>query len=223
MIECDVLVLAATRRELEGVLTKQQEPTLPAGRRVVGVCIGVGKVESALAAMQAIHAYTPSLVVLIGYAGAIDESLHIGDGITASRVLQYDLDLRAFGLGRGQTFDGDANRVGPAMELFPVQIDGFREVVLGTADRFLLRSYREQNPYLVQELGLGASDMEGYGVARACNLCAVPCTILRVVSDDARGHRPKDFKRFSREADATLKRGLTQLLEAPREKSPTSL
>jgi adenosylhomocysteine nucleosidase len=76
---------------------------------------------------------------------------------------------------------------------------------------------------LTEELGLGASDMEGFGVAMACRLRIIPCSILRVISDDSRGHRPKEFKRFVRQANERLKNGLVQLLDAPREKSPTSL
>jgi len=222
-MQCEVLILAATKRELEGVLTKLYEPIQVAGRVVVGVCIGVGKVQSALAAIQAIDAYAPSFVVLLGYAGAIEASLEIGDGFVATQVVQYDLDLRAFGLKRGQTFDGDSQMVDGAIELFAPVLSGFKKVILGTADRFLLRSYREEHPYLTEELGLGASDMEGFGVAMACRLRIIPCSILRVISDDSRGHRPKEFKRFVRQANERLKNGLVQLLDAPREKSPTSL
>jgi len=222
-MKTDVLVLGATKQELEGVLTKLGEPIVFAGCEVVGLTLGVGKVQSALAALQAIQTHAPSSVVLLGYAGAIDASLAIGEGILATQVVQYDLDLRAFGLQRGQTFDEHSKVVASKVDLFAPALSGFKPVVLGTADRFLLRSYREQNPYLSEELGLQASDMEGFAVARACRMLALPFSILKVVSDDALGRRPKDFKRFVRQADECLRMGLAQLLELPSEKSPTSL
>ncbi|NCC64113.1 MAG: hypothetical protein EOM15_05620, partial [Spirochaetia bacterium] len=89
--------------------------------------------------------------------------------------------------------------------------------------RFLLRSYRESHPFLTKEMCLQVSDMEGFSVARAASMHGVPCSILRVVSDDAQGHRPKKFSSFAREASKKLAHGLLQLLEEPREKSPTSL
>lgn len=222
-MKAEILVLAATNRELEGVLTKLNEPYQLGTHRVVGVCTGVGKVQSALATLDALHTYNPRLVVLLGYAGAIDPSLAIADLIMATKVVQYDLDLRSFGLQRGQTFDGDGKVVPGSIDLFAPDLKGFKKVVLGTADRFLLRSYRQQHPYLTEELGLEASDMEGFCIAQACLLQAIPCAILRVISDDAEGRRPKDFKRFVRKANERLSDALLQLLEAPKEKSPTSL
>jgi adenosylhomocysteine nucleosidase len=222
-MKADVLVLGAIKRELEGVLTKLGEPLVLAGREVVGLTLGVGKVQSALAAMQAVQTYAPSSVVLLGYAGAIDAGLAIGDGFVATKVVQYDLDLRAFALQRGQTFDENSKVAASTIDLYAPALSGFKQVVLGTADRFLLRSYREQNPYLSEELGLQASDMEGFAVARACQVLGLPCSILKVVSDDGLGRRPKDFKRFVRQADECLRMGLAQLLELPSEKSPTSL
>lgn len=222
-METEVLVLAATKYELEGVLTKLGEPIHIGEHSVVGVCTGVGKVQSALAALKALYVHTPRLVVLLGYAGALDPCLDIADLVVATKVVQYDLDLRAFGLQRGQTFDGGGKIVPASIDLYAPDLNGSKKVVLGTADRFLLRSYREQNPYLTEELGLGASDMEGFGIAQACVMRAIPCAILRVISDDAKGHRPKDFKRFVRQANERLRDGLLQLLEVPKEKSPTSL
>lgn len=219
----DVLVLAATKRELEGVLTKFDEPLSLAGQLVVGLCTGVGKVQSALSTLKALSAYAPHQVIVLGYAGAIDPALEIGDAITATKAVQYDLDLRLFALERGGTFDGSGRIVSGHIDLFVPNLQGFKKVALGTADRFLLRSYRQENPYLIDELGLGACDMEGFAIAQACKLESIPCSILKVISDDAMGHRPKDFKRFVRQANERLKEGLLQLLESPSEKSPTSL
>mgnify|MGYP001052703296 FL=1 len=53
-MELDVLVVAPLKHELEGILTKLDEPVSIAGKRVLRTHIGIGKVASALAAMQAI-------------------------------------------------------------------------------------------------------------------------------------------------------------------------
>ncbi len=219
----DVLVLSASRRELEGVLPKGNEAITIVGNQIVSQCIGVGKVLSALNAQKAIMSFNPSLVVLVGYCGALDQSLQILDPVIAREVKQYDLDLRSFGLQRGETFDEQMHAVSGCCSLHAPSLEGFRQVVLGSADRFLLRSYRESHPFLTKEMCLQVSDMEGFSVARAASMHGVPCSILRVVSDDAQGHRPKKFSSFAREASKKLAHGLLQLLEEPREKSPTSL
>ncbi|MXI85423.1 5'-methylthioadenosine/S-adenosylhomocysteine nucleosidase [Sphaerochaeta halotolerans] len=219
----DVLVVAPLRHELEGVLTKLDEPVIIASRRVLGTVIGVGKIASGVTLARAIARYNPALVVLVGYCGALDEHLALGDVVCATRVVQYDLDLRAFGLDWGSTFLWDGSYAPQSLPLYHPAIDGVKPVVMGTADRFLLRSYRDEHPELREVLQLDCSDMEGYAVAYACHSVTIPCAILRVVSDDAKGNRPKQFKQFIREANEKLQEALQLLLEAPSEKSPTSL
>ncbi len=222
-MELDVLVVAPLKHELEGILTKLDEPVSIAGKRVLGTLIGVGKVASALATMQAILTYQPKQVILLGFGGAVDPSLEIGSALIATRVVQYDLDLRRFKLAWGDTFGPEGTVTKGTLDLFAPPLDGFAPAVFGTADRFLLRSEREQHPELASELGIALADMEGYSVALASHLHQLPCSLLRVVSDDAQGTRPKRFARFAEEARTKLARGLYALLEEPREKSPTSL
>lgn len=219
----DVLLVAPLKHELEGILTKLNEPVLFASKRVIGMVVGVGKVASGIAVAHAIAAYKPALVVLVGYCGALEETLAIGDIVCASRVVQYDLDLRAFGLDWGSTFLGDGTHAPSFLPLYCPPIEGAKSVVMGTADRFLVRSYREEHPELREDLHLGCSDMEGYAVAFACHAANIPCAIIRVVSDDAKGRKPKQFPAFVREAAKGLRNALHLLLESPSEKSPTSL
>jgi adenosylhomocysteine nucleosidase len=68
--------------------------------------------------------------VLLGYAGAIDASLEIGMALWRRRWCNTTLDLRAFGLKRGQTFDGDSQMVDGAIELFCSRVSGFQQVIL---------------------------------------------------------------------------------------------
>ncbi len=197
----DVLVVAPLRHELEGVLTKLDESVSIASKRVLGTVIGVGKVASGVAVTRAIALYDPKLVVLVGYCGALTETLAIADVVCASRVVQYDLDLRAFGLEWGSTFLGDGSHAPSFLPLYCPAIKGIKSVVMGTADRFLVRSYREEHPELRDSLQLDCSDMEGYSVAFACYSANIPCAMIRVVSDDAKGNRSKKFTKFVREAN----------------------
>jgi nucleoside phosphorylase len=222
-MELDVLVVAPLSHELEGILTKLDEPVSIAGKRVLGTLVGVGKVVSALATQQAILSYHPKQVILLGFGGGVDPSLEIGAAVIASKVVQYDLDLRRFKLGWGDTFGPEAAITKGTLDLFAPSIEGFTPTVFGTADRFLLRSERESQPELATTLGIGLADMEGYSVALASHMHRLPCSLLRVVSDDAQGNRPKRFALFAEEARAKLARGLYALLEEPSEKSPTNL
>lgn len=222
-MELDVLVVSPLKHELEGILTKLDEPVSIAGKQVLGTLVGVGKVVSALATQQAILTYHPKQVILLGFGGGVDPSLEIGSALIATKVVQYDLDLRRFKLAWGDTFGpGEAITKG-SLDLHAPPIEGFERAVFGTADRFLLRDDRIREPELVNTLGIALADMEGYSVALASHMHRLPCSLLRIVSDDAQGNRPKRFALFAEEARTKLARGLYALLEEPREKSPTSL
>ena len=219
----DCLVVASSIIELEGFLTKPGELATYNQKSYLLVSLGVSQVQSALNALEAIVRYKPRRVLLVGYAGAIDPDLSLGDCVLATEVMQYELDLRLFGLKRGQTFGRAPNEVLGELSLFVPSYTGATLARGGSADRFLLRPWREANPYLRDELNLGFSDMESYGVALAAKMQNIPCTVCRVISDDAKGHRPKNYKKFCLEANKIFEQVLYSLLELPNEKSPTNL
>ncbi len=219
----DCLVVASHGSELEGFLTKPDTLAEYKGMSYLLTTIGVSQVQSALNTLTALIEHQPKRVLLVGYAGGIDPELAIGDCLFATEIVQYELDLRSFGLKRGETLGREPNEVLGELSLFvPPQTD----VTLargGSSDRFLLRPWREANPYLVDELHLGFSDMESYGVALAARMRNIPCTVCRVISDDAKGHRPKNYKKFCVKANRMFVEVLYSLLELPNEKSPTNL
>ncbi len=219
----DVLVVSALRHELEGILTKFDEPIPFGSLTMVGTIIGVGKIASAVALSKALARYKPRMVVLLGYTGAVCETLSIGDVVIAKQVVQYDLDLRCFGLDWGSSYLGDGTAYPAFLQLYAPLIHGVKQVTMGSADRFLVRSYRERHPEIREQLHIDCCDMEGYSVAFVCREEKIPCAMIRVVSDDEKGRRPKQFKVFVREANEKLKQTLQLLLESPSEKSPTSL
>ncbi len=219
----DCLVVASSSRELEGFLTKPGYLANYKGKNYMLAIIGVSQVQSALYTLASLMEHQPKRVLLVGYAGGIDPSLSIGDCVLATEVIQYELDLRPFGLKRGETFGRDPNEVLGELPLYTPPYENAIRARCGSSDRFLLRPYREANPWLVDELHLGFSDMESYGVALASKMLDIPCTVCRVISDDATGRRPKSYKNFCLQANKVFVEVLYSLLELPNEKSPTSL
>ena len=219
----DCLVVASNGGELEGFLTKPDQKAEYKGKSYLLTTIGVSQVQSALNTLAAIIEHKPKRVLLVGYAGGIDPDLSIGDCILGTEVIQYELDLRAFGLQRGETLSRVPNEVLGELSLF---VPPYEDVILsrgGSSDRFLLRPWREENPYLIDEMDLGFSDMESYGVALAAKMQNIPCTVCRVISDDAKGRRPKSYKKFCLAANQKFVEVLYSLLVLPSEKSPTNL
>jgi len=181
-----LLVLAASEGELEGLLPK-----------CAAAVIGVGKVQSAVRSLEAIQTNRPDKVVCIGYAGSIADGLQIGDVVVGTRICQYDVDLTHFGCERCEVPTGNGNTQLGFLPLWDdPRIVGTRGAI-GSADVFLTRSYLGSHQFLGSGgLGLLACDMEGFSVAYAASRFSLPVMVVRIISDDSKGHRPKSFPRF---------------------------
>jgi adenosylhomocysteine nucleosidase len=124
-------------------------------------------VSAAVATANAIAERRPSEVLNIGTAGALRPGL--GGVYRIGRVSEHDFDVAAIERITGDTFPGE------------IELDAAAETTLVTGDVFVqdeaLRAALANRAHLV--------DMEGYAVARACAAFGVPCTMLKVVSDEA--------------------------------------
>jgi adenosylhomocysteine nucleosidase len=128
---------------------------------------GIGKVAAAVAVADAVARRRPSRVLNVGTAGALRDGL---DGVhRIGRVIEHDLDHEGLSRLVGEPVSGE------------VVLDPLLPTVLATGDAFVqdgrLRSALAARAHLV--------DMEGYAVARACAAAAVPCSLVKVVSDRA--------------------------------------
>lgn len=77
-------------------------------------------------------------------------------------------------------------------------------------------------PWVEEQLHVGAVDMESYAIASAAMADGIPVSVIRVVSDTWRGHRPRSYRAFLRSAAADLLDIIVQY-SLPSEKSPTIL
>lgn len=151
-------------RPLVVVATAVEAAHLPAGVDVV-VC-GIGKVEAAIAATEAVVRLEPSVVVSLGTAGGLTPYAH---GLfVPSRVLNHDLSAAAL------------RQIGyPAVD--EIAIAGGDGSTLATGDLFVtdvaVRDALAERADVV--------DMEGFAVAAVAQRFAVPFRAVKHVSDHA--------------------------------------
>lgn len=232
-----ILIVASSWSELVGVeqfpSIDGQRRSLPNGDMLVAIPIGVGKVQAALGTAKALETWKPSHLIGIGTCGAIRQDMEVGDIVCAGRVVQYDIDLRRFGLPRGSTFDSEGKEAGELVLQSPClrMLHELREYrgrkiwergVLGTADTFLVASERKDKPWIAEQLHVDAVDMESYAIVAAGLSCGIPVSIVRTVSDTWRGSRPKSYGKFLVSASQDMCALIAQYAE-PSEKSPTIL
>ena len=134
---------------------------------------GVGKVNAALTAAEALAKHNPTLAINYGSAGAVNTSLT--GLIECGRAVQRDMDLRPLGTPLGDTY-GDAP---PHDERWG---DG---PTVGTGD-----SFAAETP----ELACDLVDIEAFALARACRRAGVPFQCLKFVSDNADGGLADDWE-----------------------------
>lgn len=71
-------------------------------REVVITQSGIGKVNAAISTTLLINKFKPDIIINTGSAGALDESLNVGDVLISDDVKYHDADATAFGYEYGQ-------------------------------------------------------------------------------------------------------------------------
>jgi len=135
---------------------------------------GAGKVNAAVALATTLATASPSEVINLGTAGALRPGIQGTHLITT--VTQHDLDDAALFALTGLHFS----------EPIHLAAEG---AVLTTGDDFVADESRRA------ELAVHADlvDMEGYAIARVCQVLDVPMRLVKQVSDQADGSAEKSW------------------------------
>ncbi len=175
-----------------------------AGRDVVLVCCGVGKVNAAASAAELIMRYSPDAVVNTGVAGGLAAGMRVGDIVVADGAVEHDLDYGELGDERGMIFfpDGREEKLLAADEktadaLYRAAEKSELRVcrgIVASGDVFVSDSKKKQD--IIDTFGAVACEMEGAAIAHVCRLFDVPFGILRSISDCANEDSPLDFPTF---------------------------
>jgi adenosylhomocysteine nucleosidase len=177
-----ILFVAAVPREFEGMLSRASE-VRPAdvpvgfarrarlgGNEVLMAAGGMGWKQAARAAAAA-EVFRPEVIVSTGFCGALDESLTLGDVVSATAVVGADTEY-------------------PAIPLGP------RTGVIVSIDRVARTAVEKQE---LRKTGAFAVEMEAAAVARTAAERAIPFYCVRAVTDLAGESLANDFNRALRE------------------------
>lgn len=160
----------------------------------------IGKVFSALTAATMIERFGAETMLFSGVAGAINDELHIGDLIVASKLCQHDLDITAFGHPYGYVPEGsqfvetDSALTATAQDVAAEMGVKLRTGVIATGDQFV--ADHDRKTWIGNTFGADALEMEGASVAVVCAALNVPFFILRAISDAADMDAGFDFDSF---------------------------
>lgn len=160
----------------------------------------IGKVNSTLSTSIMIEKFKAQSLLFTGVAGAFNPKLNIGDLLCASALVQYDLDITAFGHPLGFV-PGNEIFIKTDEKLNKLALKVAEELgkklefgIIATGDEFVCDENKKAK--IRQIFNADACEMEGASVALVCDALKVPCFILRAISDKAGEKAEFDFDEF---------------------------
>jgi adenosylhomocysteine nucleosidase len=219
------------------------------GQRVLVVFSRWGKVAAASTTARAI-AYCiattgkpPEGMLFVGVAGAVDDTLKVGDIVVADALWQHDLDASPLfapmqiPLTERTHLDADhelSNRLHTAADSFvrtemagciaPAVLGRYGLVArppqvwrggIATGDQFISCGHKRGDIKHRIPRAL-AVEMEGAAVAQVCHDDEVPLAVLRVISDNAGESAPHDFTAFLRDIADVMIVNIVQVMLQPK-------
>ncbi len=167
---------------------------------VVAKC-GVGKVFAGLCAEAMILKYNPELIINVGVAGCLDETLKIGDIVIADSVCQHDMDTSPLGDPVGMLSDINIIKIPADKKAYELFSECAKELSLpysvgtiASGDQFV--SSGDKKKFIIDNFGAKSCEMEGGAIGHVCYVNKVPFAVLRAMSDGADDGAKMDFPTF---------------------------
>lgn len=160
----------------------------------------IGKVNSTLSTSIMIEKFKAQSLLFTGVAGAFNPKLDIGDLLCATSLVQYDLDITAFGHPLGyvpgnEIFIKTDEKLNQLAQKVAKELGKKLEFgIIATGDEFICDENKKAK--IRQIFNADACEMEGASVALVCEALKVPCFILRAISDKAGQKAEFDFDEF---------------------------
>ena len=148
---------------------------------------GIGKVNSAIGAVEMIDNYHPDLIISTGCAGGADTALNPLDVVVASECVYHDVycgDNASYGqvIGMPPTFKAAADLVEKALT---VEMPEGAKIVNGltVSGDWFVDSRQKMQDIISKFPNATAVDMESCSIAQSCFIYKTPFISFRVISD----------------------------------------
>lgn len=173
------------------------------GKDIVLVRCGIGKVNAAICTQILITYFNVDCIINTGVAGAIHDSLNIGDIVISTDVVQHDVDATGFGYELGEIprldvykFKADERLIDIAKKVAVEELVGHKlyEGRILSGDVFVASP--EKKDKLWKNFKGYCVEMESAAIGQTCYLNNIPFVIFRAISDKADGSAHVNFNEF---------------------------
>jgi len=163
-------------------------------RKVVLVKSNVGKVNSVRVTQMLIDNFDIELVINVGTAGSVDNSLEIGDVVVGTELVQYDFDVTPFGRKLGEIENiGESIKVDESLLKLFDSIN-VKKGIIASGDKFIVNKEEKDNVRNI--FNALCIEMEGASIAQVCFLDKIPFLVIRSITDKLDGSSKVDFEKF---------------------------
>lgn len=172
-------------------------------KKCVIVKCGVGKVNAARVTQLLIDTYKPKYIINVGVAGGLDPQLQIGDIVVGSQFVQHDFDITAFGHEKGyipkigNTIEADSKLLEKMDKIIKQKEGGTYQIqkgIIASGDIFCTQIQMKDKIY--EKFNAKCVEMEGAAIAQVCQLCHIPCLVIRSISDTPNGANEQMYEQF---------------------------
>lgn len=176
-----------------------------AGKDVVLLQSGIGKVNAAISTTILMQHFSPSYVINTGSAGGANDNLNVGDVVISDKVCYHDVDVTAFDYALGQVpkmpevFEADKDLVELAQGLECFKKLNTVTGLIASGDVFMncpnkVKQANENFPTMQ------ACEMEAAAIAQTCFRHETPFIIFRSLSDIAGKESEISFPEYVKQA-----------------------
>lgn len=180
-------------------------------KNIVLVKCNVGKVNSARVCQMMIDDFDVELVINVGTAGSVDNSLDIGDVVVATELVQYDFDVTPFGRKLGEI-----ENIGESIKVDEKLLNLFNGMkvkrgIIASGDTFVVKKLEKEN--IRNIFNAICIEMEGASIAQVCFLDNIPFLVIRSITDKLDGSSKIDFETFLESSSKVAANILKEILK----------
>jgi adenosylhomocysteine nucleosidase len=180
---------------------------LLAGKPVVVVRSGIGKVNAGVCTQILIDLFEIEYIINTGIAGSVSNNIEIGDVVISTDTVQHDFDVTGFGYPLGEiprmgvkTFEADSKLVELAyssckMVNYNIQVYKGR---IASGDIFVSDNMTKEK--IATIFAALCTEMEGAAIGQVACLNQIPYVVIRAISDKADGSAQVDYPIFAKQA-----------------------
>jgi len=182
--------------------------------RCILVESGIGKVNAGRATQLLIDKINPDYIINVGVAGSTSKNIYLKDIVVGTKMVNYDFDITEFnheigfipGIG---VYINNSNDLSNICRSFNEKDVHFG--VIASGDRFL--TDKEESEKISRTFNSLCVEMEGSAVSQVCFLCAVPCLVIRGISDTIyKGNSKESYEALLSEVSIKVCEFLLKLL-----------